>query len=616
MASSAFKSTTKRASIGGSSSDDSANRSLRRSRSLSRFSHPISPETETDYNKNAPRGKFVNAPRGKFVNTTRGTTTTPFPEISLDDLALELFSSSSKNDNESDGVVVERKEREGRSVSRGGEVGRWASDTASSRRKGRSVSRTRVDIVPNSSNPGGVNLISSDAGSRRRRSLSVARARGGVVPSSAASGAKNVISSGTGSRRRRSLSVAKFQINDSESEVDHSQNSSKRVAAKAPLNGNCLMSSAQKPTASSTRRLGRSRSHKDLSLLHDGYSSQSSSLTDEESKDFHFGKNGFEKIIRAVHAQKAGHPTEDDGLYEAMRKDLRSAVQEIRTELNQAMGRNQTALSSGDYLQSDHDFPGITDKYATKLEQLEKHKQDLLTEMLLEEQRGQEVSKMVQELPYSRTSAVAEKPSRARKKSSDRSRVSTRLTEEAERYFEDFICNMEDTDMSSYDGERSDRSSTLGPKMKKKDPTVTEAETYKTHAGFISHPTVEMDGIILPWLEWGSSPDKTNKVQSRVTPKPPQRNPEEDMVSLSESSNHSISSHSSWSPGLSFSPLVVKRENASKTTRVADDCISPRFDMDEYLKLRNNEELLFEVYRQQNRINSGGMLLCTGGGFY
>lgn len=164
MATSAFKSTTKRASIGGS--DNPSRRSLRRSRSHSRFSHPIAPEPEADYNKNVPRGKFV--------NTTRGSAS-PFPEISLDDLALEFFSSSSRNDNESDGGVVDQKERQGRSVSRRGEIGRWASDTVSSSRKGRSVSRTRGDIASISSASGAKKVISSDAGSRRRRSLSVAR---------------------------------------------------------------------------------------------------------------------------------------------------------------------------------------------------------------------------------------------------------------------------------------------------------------------------------------------------------------------------------------------------------------------------------------------------------
>ncbi|KAL6494372.1 hypothetical protein OROGR_031172 [Orobanche gracilis] len=595
MASSAFKSATKRASIGGSSSEDSSIRSLRRSRSVSRFSHPIAPEqeTETDYNKIVPRGKFV--------NTTRGSSMA-FPEISLDDLALELFSSSSKNDNESDGVVVERKEREGRLVSRRGEIGRWASDTASSRRRGRSVSRTRG---------------------------------GDVVSCSSTSGAKKVISSDGGSRRR-SLSVAKFQISDSEgnerktfppnfpsnlegngekvSEVDRARNLSNRATVKASFNGNSHMPSAQK-TVSSTRRLGRSRSHNEFSQLHDGYSSHSSGPTDEESKVTHVGKNGHEKIIRAVYAQKAEHPTEDvanGGLYEAMRKELRYAVEELRTELNQVMGRNQKTLASGDCLRSHHDFSRTREKYATKLEQLEQHKQDLLAEMLLEEQRVQEVTKMVKELPYSRPSAVTQKPSRTRKKSSDRSRVSKNLVEEAERYFEDFICNVEDTDISSFDGERSEGSSALLEK------TSERAETCKTHAGFTSQP-VEMDGVILPWLQWETShddylPGMNEAMLTPVIPEALWRDPKKDVVSLNDPSSHSISSGGSWSPGLFDSPPIIKGEDSCKTRQ--HNSGSPSFDMDEYLKLRNNEELLFEMYREKHRITSGGLLLCTTGGFY
>lgn len=158
-----------------------------------------------DYNKNAPKGKFV--------NTTRGSTA-QFPEISLDDLALEFFSSSSMN--ESDGGVVERNQREGRSVSRRGEIGRWARDTASSRRRERSVSRPRGDAVSSSFALGTKNAISSDANSRRRRSLSVVRSRGDAVSSGSAAGAKNTISSDAGLRRRRSLSLARYQISDSE----------------------------------------------------------------------------------------------------------------------------------------------------------------------------------------------------------------------------------------------------------------------------------------------------------------------------------------------------------------------------------------------------------------
>lgn len=72
------------------------------------------------------------------------------------------------------------------------------------------------------------------------------------------------------------------------------------------------------------------------------------------------------------------------------------------------------------------------------------------------------------------------------------------LTEEAERYIEDFISNIEDTDISSLDGERSDTSSSIGGLLK--------SET------FVSPPIpkplpVLMDGVTLPWLQWETSND-------------------------------------------------------------------------------------------------------------
>lgn len=572
MATSAFKSTTKRTPIRGSSSSEdssSASRSLRRSRSLSRFSRPVHPECETerpvpDYNNTGPRGKFVNTLRGSAA----------FPEISLDDLALEFFGSSSRTENESDvGGLRERKEREGRSV------GRWASDTASSRRRGRSVSRSRGDSVLNSS---------------------------------AFEGNKIVSSSDAGSRRRRSLSVARHQISDSESEVDYTRSlssSRKHSNVKASTDGNNQMH-----LSSSNRRLGRSRSHKDLSLSHDGYSSQSSVLTDDESKNTRFGRNGIEKIIRAVYAQKkAEHPTEDvpnGGLYEVMRKELRHAVQEIRTELNHALGRNQAALTGGDSLQSDNpetlpDLSILRKIYATKFEQLENRKQNLSSEMLFEDQRGQDAHKIVKELSDTRTSAVDEQHSQARKRSSDKNWMSKRLSEEAERYFEGFISNV-DTDISSLDGERSDGSMTLG--RKERDAAINRNGPYST-AGPVSSP-IEMDGVNLPWLLWETSHDAShsgkNKAQTPVTPKILHWDSEKDDV-LSDPGSHSASSHGSWSAGRLFGSPTKKNGDKDKTRKVGDS----RFDMAEYHKLPNSEEVLFEMCRQQNRIKSGCLFICS-----
>ncbi|KAK4395631.1 hypothetical protein Sango_1717400 [Sesamum angolense] len=522
MATSAFKSTTKRASVDATSSEHSgsASRSLRRSRSLSDFPGRPRPSRTIYYRT--------------ITRTSQG---------------------KSSNENGSDGGVGERKEREGRSVSRRGEIGRWASDTASSMRRGRSVSRSRGD----------------------------------VSSSSSVSRAKNVSLSDAGSRRRRSLSVARYQISDSE----------------APRSGNCQMPLAPKATASSNRTLGRTWSHKDLSVLHDGYSSHSSALTDDESKGSRLRNNGFEKIIRAVHAQKkAEHPSEDVAsgeLYEVMRKELRYAVEEIRTELNQAMARNQTALVScleSDKSESFQDIPRTNKNYSTELKLLEKRKEDHRAQMLREEQRGLGVSKMVKEHLDSRTSAVAEKPSRARKVcvtlklknmllkwSSDKHRMSKRLTEEAEKYFEDFISNVEDTDISSFDGERSDGSSTLGGTMKPRDSTVRMIEAYKSPTGSTSCPA-ETDGIILPWLQWETDTEGSlsanTKTQTPITPKSLQWDLEKDAFSFHDPSNHSTSSCASWRPSLLSSLTDI---NTCQTKQSRNDC-SSCYDVDDYIKLR------------------------------
>ena len=108
--------------------------------------------------------------------------------------------------------------------------------------------------------------------------------------------------------------------------------------------------------------------------------------------------------------------------------------------------------------------------------------------------------------------------------SNDRNRMSEQLTEEAEKYFEDFISNVEDTDLSSFDGERSDASSTLGVR-KTRDPILHsgETETFQITAGSNLLP-VEMDGVILPWLQWDASNDgsllqSNNNRVLPVTPK-------------------------------------------------------------------------------------------------
>ncbi|XP_008239424.1 PREDICTED: uncharacterized protein LOC103338024 isoform X2 [Prunus mume] len=546
MATSAFKSTTKRTPIGASKSpaedSDSSNRksSHRRSRSLSCFSRGLPERTPAVENLDDNP-----APKGRFVNTVRGS---GFPEISLDDLAIELFDASGDR---------------GRSIARGSEA---TPTSSASQRRGRSVSRhgSRVggggDVRGSASNnPGGGRVISESKGN---------------------------------SRPRRSVSVARYQMSDSESDLDHSQNHS-TAKSKNLSSANNQTPLSRKSTDSNYRQgLRRSLSQKDFKC-HDGYSSQSSVVTDDEGRDAYSSKNGVEKTIRAVYSEKKAN---------GKTKPTVSAAGDLRS-------------NSKDVLQA---VSSIRKNYSSKLEQSEKRKQDLLAEIVLEEQHSRELSKIVKELlPEPNNIVGADKPLRTRRRSNDRGRVSKRLTEEAERYIEDFISNVEDTDISSIDGERSDTSSSIGG--------ITKTETFQNPAMSTPLP-VAMDGVVLPWLQWETSNDATpigckNKTEPPGIPRIlPWDNSAQGVISVQEQSNQSSSSRGSWSPGIIDALSINIMEDAGSKTGGSDsyECQSRLsgstgscFDMEEYLQLKKNDDLLLERLKQQQRISSGGLLLCN-----
>ncbi|CAN6585512.1 unnamed protein product [Malus baccata var. baccata] len=511
MATSAFKSTTKRTPIGASKAppEDSAafdrKSSHRRSRSLSCFSRGLPERTPAadDYDDNPVPS------RGRFVNKVRGS---GFPEISLDDLAVELFDSSADRS---------------RSVARSSEATPAGS---ASQRRGRSVSRHGPRV-----GGGGGGDVRGDTGNNSAGGRVVSESKGN-------------------SSRRRSVSVARYQKSDSESDLDHTHNRS-TVKSRNFVTGNNQTPLSRKSTDSNFRpALRRSLSQKDFKS-HDGYSSQSSVLTDDEGTDAYSNKNGVEKTIRAVYSEKkAEHPAGNDvksGLYEVMRKELRHAVEEIRSELEIANEKTKSAVSApGDLRSNSTDVlqavSSIRKNYSSKLEQSEKRKQDLLAEIVLEEQHSRELSKIVKELlPEPNNIVAADRSSRTRRRSNDRGRMSKRLTEEAERYIEDFISNVEDTDISSIDGERSDTSSSIGG--------ITKHETYLSPA-FATPLPVAMDGVLLPWLLWETSNDATPIGCKN-------KNEPQGVIKMQDQSNQSVSSHGSWSPGI-VDALSINMEDA------------------------------------------------------
>ncbi|KAH1080144.1 hypothetical protein J1N35_019905 [Gossypium stocksii] len=562
MATSAFKSTSKRSSLGDSADVSSSNRASvhRRARSLSRFPRRLADDDDDD-DETTPAPKT----RGGTVNTARGS---GLLEISLDDLAIELFDSSLR----------------GRSAS-------W-----------------NANVSPRNGEGG----IVENVVQRRGRSVS----RRGTSGSSVNSGSGGRLTSDTAnSRRRRSVSVARYQISDSESDLDHPQNSSNRASMRSSIGENYQISSTHKSTASNRQGLRRSLSQKDLKY-HDGYSNHTSALTDDDRGDALSNKSGMERIIRAVYAQKKGeaHPTGDNvngGLYTAMRKELRHAVEEIKTQLEQAMVKTKKSniasdgslhLDNSDFLQA---VPTIRRKCITKLEKTEKRKQGLSAEILLEK-HGRELPKIVKELLTEPKNFMVEKSCRARK-SHDQNTMLKQLTKEAERYIEDFISNVEDTDISSLDGDRSDTNSSIRG--------ITKTPNFQSPAVFKSVP-VEIDGVMLPWLQWETSNDAS---PSLFENKP---DLSQEAPSIQDLSNQFRSSNGSWSPAFSDCPSVsIGEDRGTKFgeqgryhNRAQSSSIGAKttqFDVNDYLNTKGNEAFLHEIWCQRRRISSGGLLLCN-----
>lgn len=547
--------------------------SVRRSKSLSRFPPP-SPSTEDTA---TPSSRFVNKVRGG------GSGGVFPPQVSLDDLADEFFRARAESEDDDDEETAARgRSRLPAAAERGGggaggrrsSTARYARQTESSRQRGRSVSRP-----PAERRGVAANAVDGGPAARRQRYASV--------------------------DRRAAMDRQRWCDSDNDMEVSH-QYVSRGMHTKSS-SGNSLQSSFHKPSKAN-QALKRSTSQKDFFHSRDSSSSHSS-ITDDESRSSLSFHSRNQKAVCAVYGLDKEHGIDDGAgnvLYDVMRKEVRQAVEEIRNQLEEAMTKSEPsekAINSD--AQPTQVITQLRRSYTSKLEESEKRKQELLAQLAAEEHHGHELTKIVRELlPTPKKTANLQRQPHHRRRSNDRSRVSKRLTEEAEQYFEDFLSNVEDTDFSSFDGERSDSSST------RKDLLLLHAMTETP----VKLPEValpaEADGVVLPWLQW----ETTNDLQTS-----PCKTKAQGESTRGSTSNQTASSRGSWSPGDHATSSVASKD--SLLTRfgevgicrssLSDYARTLSFHIDDYLHLRQSEDLLLETWMQKQRIDSGGLVLCS-----
>ncbi|KAG8094771.1 hypothetical protein GUJ93_ZPchr0012g21231 [Zizania palustris] len=530
-------------------------RGVRRSRSLSRFPPPSpSPEDAA-----TPSSRFVNKFRGGGGRGGGGG----LPEISLDDLADEFFRARAESEDD-DEVVVRGEEARGRlrfpaPAEKGGgrrsSTARYARETESSRQRERSVSRPPADR------------------------------RGGAT----------TMENG---RRRQYASVDQHRWCDSDNDIGISHRYGSRGINTKSSTGNGLQNSFHMP-ANVNQSLKRSTSQKDFLHSRDSSSSHSS-LTDDEYRDTQSFNNRNQIGIQDC---PVGNDDENI-LYDVMRKEVRNVVEEIRTQLEKVVIKSEPSeKATGAGAQPTQVITELRRSYTSKLEESEKRKQELLAQLAEEEQRGHELTKIVRELlPTAKKSMNSERQPRYRRRSNDRAKMSRRLTEEAEKYFEDFLSNVEDTDLSSFDGERSDTSSS------RKDVVLNSKIETPIALPKVASP-VESDGVVLPWLQWETSNDlQTSPCKSKT----------QGASTACSSSSQTMSSRGSWSPGDLDSSVGSKdrlltrfKEVGTRRSSCPGNTQTSSFHLDDYMHLLRSHDLLLERWRQKQRIEDGGLILCS-----
>ncbi|KAF3789625.1 hypothetical protein EJ110_NYTH17893 [Nymphaea thermarum] len=297
------------------------------------------------------------------------------------------------------------------------------------------------------------------------------------------------------------------------------------------------------------------------------------------------------------------HPTGDAGaigIHETVRSEVRRAVFEVRQDLENAIRRNPNLYASdianaasklvnpdGVELVSD-----IRKDYAAKLAESQERTRNLKADLAIEEQRSQELSRILKEILPEPKAAGRQKPQTKRKTSMERKKMSRRLEEDAMNYFDECISisTFDSSDLSC--PEESIHSSSA---------VVALTDGRKQHpcdgASSSDGPLFLYEVLNEQPQNWQS--DRCDDVVGLTTGQPEnfQFSIARDASEKGESTNVVRS--------------LIKQFGKETEDDTVAKCVQTSYDEDHYHLVEVAERLLFEKVIFRNRINSGGLLLCS-----
>ncbi|KAI5061168.1 hypothetical protein GOP47_0023673 [Adiantum capillus-veneris] len=356
-----------------------------------------------------------------------------------------------------------------------------------------------------------------------------------------------------------------------------------------------------------------------------------------------------EKTIRAVFDQmkqslRAEPPVADVGMtnfLDSMRSEVRRAVSDIRTELEEALQRNEAGSAASDEV-SRREAEGpvvirsvadIQNEYTTKLEESERKVRELWSQIAVEERRCLELTKIVNELlptpppacletSTPQVSSSGRRPPR-RRNSAERQLVLESLDVEAQKYFEEcvsissFDCHGDSDDSmrvkESTNTSRRGRSADLEAAL---EPAIGESSV--KGSAQMKDMLIGSDGVVLPWLKWESETGGSDKSTKQVTKK--HTSPRASSSSgRSASFNRAGGSNDQfYRPGSAKSNGARKAGGVSLLETASDKLTSipgiPLFTIDDQVAQVDHpldvDTVLLDKIHFRCRVNNGELLLC------
>ncbi|KAM7512420.1 hypothetical protein LguiB_011295 [Lonicera macranthoides] len=485
--------------------------------------------------------------------------------------------------------------------------------------------------VSNNANAIGGGLTSKPANAGERGRSATRNSRGGGSQKEGCGGRS--LSRVDFGRRGRSVSRAHFASAASESEVEQESDVSSNY--RHTRKSNIASSNVKKPNmvASTVNSAGNARSLRSQSHRHPSVEPSdcsTSSRTFQPNSQIPNWEDGVstgslseaeEKTIKAVCEQMMSnggdHVDDGDtgttGIYETVRSEVRRAISDIQNDLETAIRRNNnTAIATADITDIPPDLvnPGAVElvldirrEYARKLEESQERARKLRADLAVEEHHGQELSRILKEiLPNPKTSTV-QKSRLARRTSSERKKMSKRLTEEAMSYFDECVS------ISTFDS--SDFSAPEDPP-----PHSSSAQLTTTAIGRTATPQEESPCISASFAPNSSLINEQESVgQIEIM-----HSGEESILTASSSSNEATiagrKSHFSFSHKPTEDMMMMSYiKNFEKDGFVSSDLVVRSNYREVELYNLHAESLLFDRVLLKNRTESGSLHICGGGSF-